>query len=84
MSNLTRRVKRLEDGIGRNDETRILVMTNVTPLGGEETPSCVKISPKCWAIAVRGGPFTEEEIRKFREEHKAEYKKLRGKGKFHD
>ena len=84
MSNLTRRVKKLEDEIGRSDDGRILVMTNVTPFGGQETPDCVKIALDRWAIAVWGGPFTEEEIRKLREEHKAEYEELRGKGKFHD
>ena len=84
MSNIERRIERLEKKLGTKAESRIIVMTNVTPLGGEETPDCVKIAPECWAISVWGGPFTEEEIRKLREEHKAEYEELRGKGKFHD
>ena len=80
MSNLTRRVKRLEDEIGQSDEARLLIITNVAPWNGQETPDCVRIAPDRWAIAVRGGPFTDEEIRKLREEHKADMRSLEGKG----
>jgi hypothetical protein len=38
------------------------------------------IFPGLWAFAAGGGPFTQEEIRKLREEHKAEYEKgVKGK-----
>ena len=71
MSNLYRRIERLEERLGTKPEPRVMVNTNVAPWNGAETPDCVRIAPHRWAIAVRGGPFTDEEIRKLREEYDA-------------
>ena len=69
MSKFKRRIKRLEERLGTKAEPRVMVNTNVSPWNGEETPECVRIAPDRWAIAVRGGPFTDEEIRELREEY---------------
>jgi hypothetical protein len=69
MKNLDRRIERLEEMLETKTEPRVMVTTNVTPLGGEETPSCVKFAPARWAIAARGGPFMREEIQNLREKY---------------
>lgn len=69
MSNLYRRIEQLEERLGAKAEPRVVVITNVTPLGGEETPACVKFAPERWAIAIRGGPFTSDEVEELREEY---------------
>jgi hypothetical protein len=69
MKNLDRRIERLEEMLETKAEPRVMVTTNVTPSGGEETPSCVKFALEQWAIAIRGGPFTDKEIRELREEY---------------
>lgn len=78
MNNLERRIDRLEESLGMKPEPRVRIITSVRPNLGpplpgtdKETPCpcTVEILAGLWAYAVRGGPFTDEEIRELREEH---------------
>ena len=72
MNNLDSRIDRLGEKLGTTRERRATVVTNVGPRVGEsENPRAVRIAPDRWAYAIRGGPFTSEEIRKLREKHGA-------------
>jgi len=48
---------------------RVMVITNVSTKGCEESPYCAKVTPHRWVHAIRGAPFTGEEIRELREEY---------------
>ena len=75
---IKQRIERLEMGIGLKNEPRVIIVT-IDPAGNDKEGSYnVEIFSGLWAYAVRGGPFTEEEIRKLREEHKAEYEEWAG------
>ena len=65
---IKQRLDRLEDEIGMKPESRVTVIT-IDPHGvAQEGPYSVQLSPKIWASALRGGPFTSEEVRQLREE----------------
>lgn len=80
---IKQRVERLEGEIGLKQEGRITIITTISPDGGGD-PYHVEILSGLWAYAARGGPFTEEEIHRLREEDKAEYEEFSAKGKFHE
>ncbi len=70
MNTLERRVERLEQRMGAKREQRfIYIMPNLEEEEDQETPYCVKISADLWAHAIGGGPFTNEEIRRLRQEY---------------
>ena len=69
MSNLDRRIERLEDKVGIKPELRLLVKTNVAPRSADETPHCVKIGHDRWAYALRGGQLTDDENRGLKQKH---------------
>jgi hypothetical protein len=75
MNNLERRIERLEERLGVKQGPRYVLITNLNP-DGEEDPYTRELFPGLWAIGY-GGPFTEDEIRNLREEHKAEYESRR-------
>lgn len=69
MSNLNRRIERLEEKFDTKREPRVVIITNVDDF--TEDAHTIELFPGGpWAIAARGGPFTGEEIRELREEHK--------------
>jgi hypothetical protein len=72
MNGLQRRIERLENKFGVKPEPRLLVMTNVAPSKDEGTRYCARIGSDRWAHTIRGGPFTDEEIRKLREDYSEE------------
>ena len=70
--NLERRIERLEEKLGAKSEPRVLVITNVRfDHTDGQPPSLIQFVPEVWAFAVRGGPFTREEINQLRNEHAA-------------
>ena len=69
MNNLGRRIDRLEEKLRINREPRVIVIT-INPDDLPEDPYLAKISSSEWAFAIRGGPFTSEEIRELRENYK--------------
>ena len=70
MNNLRRRIDRLEDKVGVKPESRITLITNVCNREDQsESPYEIEFVPGLWAHAVRGGPFSEEEIRGLREKY---------------
>jgi hypothetical protein len=71
VSNLERRLERLEEKLTRRAEPRVMITTNVRFGDGEEDPYTVKIAPGLWAIAARGGPFTPDEIKGLKEKHRS-------------
>lgn len=85
---IKQKLERLEKEIAPKHEPRLWYITNVPP--DEDGPSQgkdpwnVEIFPGLWAFAAGGAPFTTEEIRKLKEEHKAEYEQLRVQGKIHE
>ena len=71
MSNLNRRIERLEKRIGTRVGPQLIYLTpNLKPEGddAEETPWSVKIRPGVWAKAF-GAPFTADQIDNFRKEY---------------
>jgi hypothetical protein len=70
MSNLEGRLKRLEETTRANREERfVYILPNLEEEEDEETPYRVKVSSKLWAHAIRGGPFTDEEIQSLRQKY---------------
>ena len=66
MNNLGRRIGRLEEKLGPNREPRVIVIT-INPDDLPEDRYTAKISSNGqWAFAIRGGPFTDEEIRELK------------------
>lgn len=65
---IKQRLDRLEEETGMKPESRVTVITINPYLDVHEGPYMVQISPDLWAYAVRGGPFTDEEIRELKEE----------------
>ena len=66
MSNLYRRIERLEQRMGVKPGPRLIYLTpNLEDADAEETPYQFRISSGVWA-SVFGGPLTDEEIRKLR------------------
>jgi hypothetical protein len=47
-----------------------MILTNVAADDGEDAPNIAKVGHDRWAIAIRGEPFTDDEIRELREEYK--------------
>jgi hypothetical protein len=68
MTNVGRRIERLEEKLEAKSEPRVIIVTNIDNPGNNSCKS--KLSGHLWAYAARGGPFTNEEIRELREEHK--------------
>jgi hypothetical protein len=71
MSNLDRRIERLEEKLGAKHKQRLIYITNLP--SGPEDPCTVELFPGLWAFDAGGVPFTEEEIRNLRAEHNADY-----------
>ena len=72
---IEQRLNRLEAEMGLKREPRVTIIT-IDPDGdATEDPYTVELSGGLWAYAARGGPFTSEEIRQLREEHKSEWEK---------
>jgi hypothetical protein len=70
MSNLGRRIERLEEKFSVGREPRVVIVT-INPDNLPEDAYTVELFPGGpWAFAIRGGPFADEEIRQLREEHK--------------
>jgi hypothetical protein len=70
VNNLGRRIERLEEKLGKNREPRVIVIT-INPDDLPENRYTAKISSGGqWAFAIRGGPFTDEEIRELKENAK--------------
>jgi hypothetical protein len=67
MTNLERRLERLEQTLTLSGEPRVIIVT-INPDDLPEDPYMVQLSSVLWAIAARGGPFTAEEIKELREE----------------
>jgi len=72
MSGLGRRIERLEAKFSANHEARVIV-TTINPDNHPEDPFTLELFPGGpWAFAIRGGPFTGEEIRRLRENARGE------------
>ena len=67
MSNLDRRIGRLEERLMPENEPRVIVRTNIRI--GIESPYHLEIAPGHFAYVVRGAPFTPEEIAELKAEH---------------
>lgn len=65
---IKQRLDRLEEEIGMKRESRVTVITINPDEDAHEDPYSVEIFPDLWAYAIRGGPFTDEEIRELKEE----------------
>lgn len=72
---IKQRLDRLEEEIGMKRESRVTVITINPDEDAHEDPYSVEIFPDLWAYAIRGGPFTSEEIRQLREDNKSEWEK---------
>lgn len=70
---IKQRVDRLEEEIGMKPESRLTVITIDPHKLAHEGPYTVELFPDLWATAVRGGPFTSEEIRQLRKEEKSKW-----------
>jgi hypothetical protein len=69
MKYLDRRIERLEESLAPCCEQGVVVITNVNPQSAESACQ-VELSPGGpWAFAIRGGPFTEEELCGLRDEY---------------
>jgi hypothetical protein len=62
VSDLVRRLERLEERLTPRAEPRVVITTNVRFGGGEKDGHTVEIGGGRWAIAARGGPFSAQEI----------------------
>ena len=69
MNNLERRIERLEEKLLAKHGPRLIYIHPNLGEGEEETPYQVKVSSDLWAYAMGGGPFTEQEIYRLREEY---------------
>ena len=76
---IKQRLDRLEGEIGMKRESRVTVITINPDEDAHEGPYSVEIFPDLWATAIRGGPFTEEEIRQLREEEKSNWEEWKRK-----
>ena len=65
MNNLERRIERLEETLGMKPGPREIILTNVDFSDGERSSDF----PGVWAN-VYGGPLSNEEIQKLREEYR--------------
>ena len=72
---IKQRLDRLEEEIGMKRESRVTVITIDPHKVAHEGPYSVELRPGLWATAIRGGPFTSEEIRQLREDEKSEWEK---------
>ena len=72
MKNLERRIERLEDKLSPKYGPRLIYIYPHPDEEEEETPYQIQVSSELWAHAMRGGPFTEEEIRRLKEKHRGE------------
>jgi hypothetical protein len=70
MNNLSRRLERLEKRLGAKSPRWVLVIGCSDPNAAKlaESPYCKEILPGLYALPY-GGPLTEEEHQKLREEH---------------
>src|SRR5262249_30903456 len=69
MSNLNRRIERLEKRIGTRVGPQLIYITpNLQPDDSEETPWSVRVAPGVWAKAF-GAPFSSEDIERLRREY---------------
>lgn len=76
---IKQRIEKLEAGMGLKNEPRVTIIT-IDPDGiSKENPYSVEIFPELWAYAIRGGPFTEEEIRQLRKEEKSTWEEWKGR-----
>jgi hypothetical protein len=67
MTNVGRRIERLEEKLEAKSEPRVIIVTNIDNPGNNSCKS--KLSGHLWAYAARGGPFTDDEIRALKEEY---------------
>ena len=72
---IKQRLARLEHELGMKPESRLTAITIDPHKVAHEGPYSVEIFPGLWATAIRGGPFTSEEIRQLREDQKSEWEK---------
>jgi hypothetical protein len=67
MKSLDRRIARLEVKYNTSCGQRfVYILPNLEEDEDEETPYQIKLSSDLWAHAIRGGPFTAEEIDELR------------------
>jgi len=71
VGSIKQRLARLEEEIGMKHEPRVRVITINPNKNAHEDPYTVEIFPDLWADAMRGGPFTPEEIHQLRKEEKS-------------
>lgn len=84
MTNLERRLERLEQTLTPRGEPRLIIVT-INPNNFPESPYHVELPPGgLWAIAARGGPFTDEEICKLREEEERNHERNRNESETED
>ena len=71
MSNLDRRLSRLEAGLAAEDDEPRVVIVTINPNNLPEDHFRIDLNVwGLWAIAARGGPFTENEIGALKEKYK--------------
>lgn len=70
---IKQRLDRLEEKVGMKRESRLLLITIDPNKLAQEGPYTVELFPDLWATALRGGPFTSEEIRQLREDEKSKW-----------